>query len=152
MSADPTASTAEIPASDVTVVYVVDASAMIAFLRQEPGHQVFRATLRKPEVVCHAHGANLAEVFYDFRRSDSEDVAQSMLADLAVIGVRVREDFDRPFWLDAARTKADYRRVALADCLGLALTRRLDATFLTADRHELESVAAAGVCRVQFIR
>ena len=132
--------------------YVADAGALLAFLKKEPGWQAFRDLLRQPEVVCYAHAANLAEVFYDTRRFPGEDTAQEALRRLADTGILFREDFERAFWQDAARIKADHRRVSLADCFGLALARRVACPFLSTDHHELDAICAAGVCAVEFIR
>lgn len=55
-------------------------------------------------------------------------------------------------WEDAAWIKADYRRVSLADCFGLALARRMRGSFVTTDHHEMEPIKAAGICPVGFIR
>ena len=133
-------------------VYVADAGAIIAYVRKEPGWEVLPEAIGRPDGVVYAHAANLAEVFYDFRRSDGEEMALSILDDLATAGVLFREDFDRALWLDAARIKADYRRVSLADCFGLAFARRVGGAFLTTDHHELEPIDEAGVCKVEFIR
>ena len=135
-----------------TPVYVADAGAMIAVLRDEPGADVFEAVVGNADNVTYAHAANLVEVFYDFLRSDGEEDAQTAIRSIAEARVYFREDFDRAFWEDAARIKADYRRVSLADCFGVALVRRLRATFLTTDHHELEAIHAAGVCPIRFIR
>jgi len=75
-----------------------------------------------------------------------------VIGDPVAAGVAFSADFDRAFWEDAARIKADYRRVSLADCFGLALARRVGGTFLTTDHHELETIQAAGLCTIQFIR
>ncbi len=136
----------------MSTVYVADAGAMIADLRHEPGGPEFLATVVTPDTTTYAHGANLAEVFYEFHRSDGEEEAQTSLRALLEIGVLFHRAFDRPFWEDAARIKAEYRRVSLADCFGLALARRVGGTFLTTDHHELEAIQAAGVCPIQFIR
>jgi len=53
--------------------FVADAGALIAYLRKEPGGEVVLALLEAPDVAVSAHGADLAEVFYDFRRSDGEE-------------------------------------------------------------------------------
>lgn len=135
-----------------SAVYVADAGAMIAVLRDEPGADVFERVVGDSAHITYAHAANLVEVFYDFLRSDGEDDAQTAIRSLVVARVRPREDFDRPFWEDAARIKAEYRRVSLADCFGLALTRRVGGTFLSTDHHELEVIHAAGVCPIEFIR
>lgn len=45
--------------------YVLDASAMIAFLRGEQGAERVSEVLSNPGNVCCAHAINLCEVFYD---------------------------------------------------------------------------------------
>lgn len=42
--------------------------------------------------------------------------------------------------------------MSLADAIGLALTIRLGGEFLTADHHELDSVATTGICPITFFR
>lgn len=71
---------------------------------------------------------------------------------LELLGVRVIETMDADLWQDAARLKSRFRRVSLADCFGVALARRLNAEFLTSDRHELEALQAAGIADFTFIR
>lgn len=50
------------------MIYVLDACAMIAFLRAEQGGDLVQAILRNPENECFAHAVNLVEVHYDFCR------------------------------------------------------------------------------------
>ena len=107
------------------MIYVFDSSAMIAYLRKETGHHVVSSLFADPKNTCSAHAANLCEVFYDFRRSVDEAAAQNTLADLLRIGLIERTDFDRAFWQEAARLKADWRKISLADCFGLVLAQRL---------------------------
>jgi len=81
---------------------------------------------------------------------------------LQSLGVETRRDMDAPFVADAAALKADHT-IALGDCFGLALTRRLhggfettpadpDASFVTADRGEMSKIKSGGVCPITFIR
>ena len=51
------------------MIFVLDASAMIAFLRGEPGADAVAEILLDSESQCHAHALNLCEVFYDFERA-----------------------------------------------------------------------------------
>lgn len=46
---------------------VLDASAMIAFLRDEASAEVVMNQMRLPECHVLAHALNLCEVYYDFR-------------------------------------------------------------------------------------
>jgi len=134
------------------VIYVLDASAMIAYLRNEPGAEVVEDALTAPGSQCFAHAINLCEVFYDFFRSAGEVEATNAIADLTAIGITQRNDFDRDFWIAAGRLKGTHHRISLADCCGLTLAIRLDAEFLTTDHRELNSIAASGSYQIRFIR
>jgi PIN domain nuclease of toxin-antitoxin system len=129
---------------------VFDASALIAFLRDEPGAEVVQNLLSLSS--RHLHALNLCEVYYDFWRAADKTAAESAIKDLIVLGVEERNDMDSEFWRKVGELKAIYRKVSLADCCGLALANRLGATFVSADRHELEPLLAAGICRIELIR
>ena len=129
--------------------FVLDSSALIAFLRAEPGGATVREIL--DEHRCFAHAVNLCEVYYDFLRAADHATALAALDDLAAAGVVEIDQLARPLWLAAGRLKAQ-GRISLADCIGLALAAERQATFLTADRHELGPVAARGSHAIQFIR
>lgn len=129
---------------------VIDSSAIIAFLQQEPGALVVRDTLLRD--TCYMHAINLCEVYYDALRAQGEAVAKSVVADILSTGIRVREDMDTDLWQAAGTYKAVMRRVSLADCFCIALAGRLDGDLLTADRHELGVLAQSGTCKITFIR
>jgi predicted nucleic acid-binding protein len=133
---------------------VLDAGPMIDYLAGEIGGDVVRDGLLDEESAApvYAHALNLAEVFYHFSRLGDVPAARSALAALEADGVIRREDMDTAFCEDAAQLKADWKRVSLADCCGLALARRLDAEFMTSDRHELQPLQVARVARIIFIR
>lgn len=130
---------------------VIDASALIAFLRDEPGAEAVENALRPPQT-CYAHALNLCEVYYDFWRTWTQKAAESAITDLIGLGVEERNDMDSEFWREIGRLKAVYRRVLLADCCALALANRLGASLVTADRHDFEPLLAAGICQIEFIR
>jgi predicted nucleic acid-binding protein len=133
------------------VHYVLDACAMIAFLRRESGAEMVEQLLRAPRNVCMAHAINLCEVHYQFIRSDGEATADGAIATLLDLGLMTIEMLDDSLWRDASHLKAA-NRLSLADAVGLALARSLNATFVTSDHHELDALADAGVCRIRFIR
>ena len=105
----------------------IDASALIAFLRDEPGAGVVESFLLAPQK-GYAH------------------------ADLFGMGIEERADLDAGFWRDVGRLKAVHRKVSLADCCALALARRLGAHLISADRHEFEPILSADICQIDFIR
>src|SRR3954451_3408173 len=131
---------------------VLDASAMIAFLRDEAGAEVVMSQIRRPECDVLAHDLNLCEVYYDFSRASNEATANDAIDDLFSLGITERNDMHSEFWRAMGRLKGSHKRVSLADCAALALAAKFDAVLLTADRHELEPLSALGICEFQFIR
>ena len=131
--------------------YVLDACAVIAFERQEAGADVVERYLVE-DSVCWMHAINLCEVYYDFLRFGGSEAAMKVVQDLNGFNVQFYTEMDDSLWKAAARYKADLRRISLADCFALALTKQLNATLLTSDRKEFSAVREKGLCRVQFIR
>lgn len=86
------------------MIYVLDACAMIAYLRGEPSADVVERVLIDRS--CFAHSINLCEVFYDFHRAGGENAATSAINDLRIMGTIERNDLDEVFWQDAGRQKA----------------------------------------------
>ncbi len=133
------------------MVYVLDANAMIAMLYDEPGADVVESLLKQQGAVCWAHAINLCEVFYAVVRSNGESKAQASLAGLKALGIRTRADMDDQFWQDAGRIKAAHR-LSLADAFAVALARKVNGELVTSDHHELDPLAQAGVCQINFFR
>ena len=131
---------------------VMDASAMIAFLRGESGAEAVLNHMKNPECSVFAHALNLCEVYYDFARASGEAVAADAINDLLALGIRERNEMHGAFWRAMGRLKSTYKRVSLADCAALVLTNDLAAILLTADHHELQRLHATGVCKLEFIR
>jgi PIN domain nuclease of toxin-antitoxin system len=133
------------------MLIVMDACALIAYLRGEKGSEVVEALLLDGNNICYAHGINLCEVFKDFLQAANEEVALTAIADLESVGVIAREDMDPSFWQSAGRYKAE-NKASLADCFAIALANRLGVEVVTSDHHEFDSIAEKGVCSVKFIR
>ncbi len=133
------------------MIYVLDATAMIAFLTNEPGAGVIEDLLTEPGSTCLAHAINLCEIWYQAYRTSGESAADRAISLLASIGIATRSDCDTAFWRVAGKLKGSHR-MSLADAFGLALTLRVGGEFVTSDHHELDPVAAAGVCPINFFR
>ena len=133
---------------------VLDAGPMIDYLTGEPGGDVIDDLLNDEErdAPVYAHALNLVEVFYHFSRLGDVLTARAVLATLEADGVIRRDDMGAALCEDAAQLKTEWRRVSLADCFGLALARRENASFYTTDHHELDPLDAAGVCDFTFTR
>ena len=134
-----------------TMARVLDACALIAFLRDEPGADLVEGFLND-SAKCYVHALNLCEVYYDFWRAAGHEAAESAVADLLSLGIQERNDLDSQFWREVGRLKAVHRRVSLADCCSLALASRLGASLVSADRHEFEPLLGAGICAIELIR
>jgi predicted nucleic acid-binding protein len=134
------------------VIYVIDASAMIAYLRAEPGGQVVRDLLQDTAHQCLAHAINFCEVYYDFYRADGAELAGAAVRDLWRAGIACREDLSPSFWQSAGALKAVQRRISLADCFAITLAGNLGGALVTADHHEFDPLAASGRCAISFIR
>ncbi|MFN7946020.1 MAG: PIN domain-containing protein [Blastocatellia bacterium] len=133
------------------MIYVLDATAMIAFLTNEPGADVIEDLLTEPGSSCLAHAINLCELWYQAYRIGGDAAADQVISVLASIGIATRSDMDVAFWREAGRLKG-MQRMSLADAFGLALTLRVGGEFVSSDHHELDPVAASGVCPVRFFR
>lgn len=130
---------------------ILDSSAIIAYLANEPGAEVVDELLKDVENAVFVHAVNLCEVFYEVARLAGQDKAKAVTAALRNAGISTREDMDTGFWQDAGLIKADYRKVSLADCICAALAARIGGEVVTADR-EFQPLAQQGVCNVRFIR
>jgi PIN domain nuclease of toxin-antitoxin system len=134
------------------VIFVLDASAMIAFLRGELGADAVAGILLDAGSQCYAHALNLCEVFYDFERAAGRPEAIRAVSDLAKVGVVEDANLSSPVWHAAGSLKARLRRISLADCFAIELAQRLEATILTADHHEFDILAEQPGYRIRFIR
>ena len=133
------------------IVHILDSSAVIAYLREEPGALVVRSILTDPNNICFAHAINLCEVYYDAIRVGGLIDADATLVDLFALGVIEKNDFDTEFWKEVGSLKANHR-ASLADFFGIVLANRLGGTFVTSDHHELDKIAEKGICKIVFIR
>ena len=130
---------------------VYDACALIAYLEDEPGADDVEALLSDGPNTGFAHSINLCEVFYHIRRLHGDEAALGAYDVILGLGVRIWEHMDTSLWQHAARLKAHYRRVSLADCICVALANRVDGQIVTCDRREIEPLVAAGACKALFI-
>ena len=135
---------------------VLDANAMIDYLRGEPAGKIVRYQLEDVNITAYAHSINLIEVFYEYSRGGDVMTARAALETLRGDGIATRDDLDGAFCEDAAQLKADWKRVSLADCCsGGLLRRRVGASperRVPDDRPARTGKIAAGVARITFLR
>jgi PIN domain nuclease of toxin-antitoxin system len=121
---------------------VLDASALLALLREEPGADAVERVLDGSVMSC----VNLAEVL---RKAEQHDVdVEGLEYDLEALGVRFAP-FDTPAARSSAELWGSGRGLSLGDRACLALATSIDGVALTADHRW----ADAGVdVRVEPIR
>jgi len=125
---------------------LLDASAVLALLFEEPGAEVVRAQLRTGVIGA----ANLAEVLA--KLSDHSLPAQEAACAVAILGLKVA-----PMTEGQAQRSAELRPamrsagLSLGDCACLAFAMELGAPALTANRSWAGIAEAAGVA-VQVVR
>lgn len=133
------------------MIYVLDASAIIAWLRNEPGAGVVDAAILDLTSQCVAHSINLCEVYYDAYRNTNEAHADAVISDLIAVGIVERNDFDQAFWKEAGGLKAG-GGISLPDCFCITLANRVGGTLPTSDHGEMDKVSAAAICKITFIK
>lgn len=130
---------------------VLDACALIAYLRNEAGAQIVADTLADQETCCLAHKINLLEVYYDVVRQKGKSSAREALTMLRLDGVETRADFQWSFLHNVGDLKAT-EKLSLADCFGFALASQENAVLMTSDHHEFDRLLERYPKSIQFIR
>ena len=130
---------------------VFDSSALLAVVFSETGGDMVSDLIDDADVPKYLHAVNAAEVLNKAARLFDMAEALGALAGFERLGVQVRRDMDAAFVADVAALKTDHN-VALGDCFGVALARRLDAELVTSDRAEMGRFKDVAACRVTFIR
>ncbi len=123
---------------------VLDASAILAFLQEEPGHLEVEQALH--DRVCLVTAANQCEIVAKLLdRSMQPDAIDAVVADLGyqVVDVTAEDGTRAGHWRNVTRAHG----LSLGDRLCLAVAARLNAPVLTADRPWL---AVADTLNVQI--
>ncbi|GMO13088.1 MAG: hypothetical protein Ta2A_23590 [Treponemataceae bacterium] len=123
--------------------YVLDACSLIAFIDIEDGHKIVKKLFDRAEageVMLYMSIVNLIEVFYHFIRVDGIEVASKIIVAVSKTPLTVVDRISQPVYQEAARLKAVYKRISIADVIGLATAKNLSATFVTGDHHEMDKL------------
>lgn len=124
----------------------MDASALLALLKLEPGHEIVETHIRESRIGAVNFGEVAQRLMREgWSREQFETTADAL--NIAVIPI------DANLAIDGAEIREIGRKAGLsqADCLCLALAKRKNATVLTADRAWMKMSEATGVT-VRLIR
>ena len=114
--------------------YVLDTSAVLAHLRDEPGAEVMGTLVFRSQASLYIHAVNALEIYYKLSAYYDEEMAGETLENLARSGVETHDTLPPDMLLRAGFFKGRYQFLSLADCVCFALAEHLSAELLTADR------------------
>ncbi|HET6400888.1 MAG TPA: PIN domain-containing protein [Candidatus Kapabacteria bacterium] len=132
--------------------YVLDANSSIAFFDGEGGGIAISDLLLTPRAILSLHAINACEVYYHFERKNGVEVANRVLTDILSYGIEIVDEIDPKTWKEAAHLKARYKRLFLADAIGVAYAKKIRGVFVTSDHSELQPLASDNVCKFFFFR
>lgn len=134
--------------------FVLDASAIIAFLADEDGAAIVDDLLRKAKKansLVYMNKLNLLEVYYGIYRADGEEKALETMDTISKLPISVVGAITDDLFNEAGRLKATYK-ISLADSIAVAEAKTRKAQLLTSDHHELDSLEEKGEARFYWIR
>jgi predicted nucleic acid-binding protein len=111
--------------------YVFDASAMLAYIYDEPGADRVEAILKDKDAVVYLNAATLGEVFYDIMQEEGKEAALEALARIRNIGVKI-VPLDETLALSTAALKGS-SGIPYVDGMAAATALEYKATLVAAD-------------------
>lgn len=134
--------------------YVLDACALLALLRNEPGADKVAAAINaandgEAEIIMHK--ANLLEVYYDLCRSLGKEKADLILSEILKRPIDINAEITDEIFSEAGRLKASYK-ISFADSFALAQAIVFDGDLLTSDHHEFDAIEKAESIRFLWVR
>ena len=124
--------------------YVLDACAMIAVINREEGAEVVDKLFHqavKDEIKLYMSIINLLEVNYGFIGDMGIEKTQEIMKKIDDTPLEIISTISQRAYDEASRIKDIYRKLSLADSVGIATAAELDGVFVTSDHHEIEAIA-----------
>lgn len=131
--------------------YVLDACALIAYLRNENGGEKLRQLFKQPDTRFFMHALNRGEVYYDSLRVVGADQAQKLLDDILQLPLNIIWTLDVRIIKSVGTYKTSYC-VSYADAFVLALATQENALVISTDHHEFDVIEKAGEIRFYWLR
>ena len=138
----------------MSVKYVLDACAVIAYLTGEDGSDVIEALINDAidkDAELLMHKINLYEVFYDTWKAQNEAAAILFYDTFTNLPVSIIDSISDELMGEAARFKTEYR-VSVADSFALAAAKTHGAALVTSDHTEFDPIKEKGDISFFWIR
>lgn len=130
--------------------HIVDASALIAYFKEEAGHEKFRALLADEQNILAIHATNLCEVYYGYLRADGAEKAEEAWRKATEI-LGVIETLDAQFIKRVGRWKVDHN-LGLGDAFAAATAEDNACALVTTDRNDFGAIETAGALQIIWLR
>jgi predicted nucleic acid-binding protein len=130
--------------------HVLDASALITYLKAEPGNQRLADLLADDINILTIHIMNLCEVHCCYYRTDGQAQAQVAWEQAATI-LQICTPIDEAFIKLVGRWKA-VQGLPMLDAVAAATAEKYACPLLTTDHNHFEPVVAMGLITVEFLR
>jgi len=135
-------------------VYVLDACALIAFLRKEEGcfdvAEIFEKASEKKCLVF-IHTATIAEVYYDTLRVSDKKEADRIFITLNSLPIIFSTILSNNFIQLIGFYKVNHK-ISFADCFVLALASIKKAVIISSDHHEFDDIEKSSTLQFKWIR
>lgn len=135
-------------------IYVLDACALIAFLKKEEGciavAEIFEIATEK-KCFIYMHAVTIAEVYYDTLRTSNKEEADRFFNVMKTLPVTSSTTLKNNFIELVGFYKVNYK-ISFADCFVLALASMKKAILISSDHHEFDAVEKSSSLQFKWIR
>jgi len=134
--------------------FVLDASALVAFLCDERGAEKVEEILRRAgenKIFLYMNKINVLEVYYGVYREDGKNKAEETNLKIRGLPIKITDILTDDIFKEAGRLKAKYK-ISLADSIALADAKTKDASLITADHHEFDIIDEKREAEFYWIR
>jgi predicted nucleic acid-binding protein len=135
-------------------LYVLDACALIALLRNEDGAEIVEGVFRKAledGTTIVMNKLNLLEVYYDTCRLYDKETADKVLENIKQLPIVIQSELTDEVLKEAGRLKSSYR-ISIADSVALGEALVSGGTLLTSDHHEFDVIEKSESIKLHWIR
>ena len=134
--------------------YVLDACALLAFIYKESGCDIVKSALIQADngnSEVYMNKLNLLEVYYNIVRTDGVQQADNFYAVVLKLPIIIINGLTDEVFRKAGYIKTQYK-MSLADSVALGEASILDASILTSDHHEFDTIESQETIRFLWIR
>ena len=129
--------------------YILDTSAIMAFLLDEKGGDEVERILLYPPGSCCVHSANWIELYYKMHSRSGANAAKTAIGNLRLLGVSITDISGEDFLLWVAKIKIACPFLSLGDCYAVGLSGWLKGIVVTSDKRFTE---ASTYSKIKLIR